>query len=76
MLAAALSGILGENWALAFMQFYQHGCKPLSADIIIREYPAQRAVLKRWITDAKLDLVAASVELLKRHLQPQRRYDG
>jgi hypothetical protein len=76
VLAAALSGLLDDNWALAFLQFYNSGSKPLTGKLIIRHYPAFRAALKRWVADAKLDVVAASLESLKRHLQPQRRYEA
>jgi hypothetical protein len=76
VLAAALAGTLGDEWAIAFLQFYQHGIQPLTAILIIRQYPALRALVKRWVAEARLDLVAASIEALKRHLQPQRHYDA
>lgn len=75
LLVAALAGTLGDNWALAFMKFLVDASKPLSASEIIGDYPAHRATMKRWIAEAKLDLAAASLAALKRHLQPQRHYD-
>lgn len=75
LLVAALAGALGDNWALALLNYLTSAAKPLSATEIMNDYRAHRATMKRWIADAKLDLVAASLETLKRHLQPQRQYD-
>jgi hypothetical protein len=43
---------------------------------IVEHYPAHRSILLGWKAGRKLDLVAASLESLKRHLQPQRRYEA
>jgi hypothetical protein len=75
VLAAALAGVLLDEWALAFLQFFQHGFKPLTAKLIIHDYPALRSTARQWVTVGKLDLIAASLESLKRHLQRQQDYD-
>lgn len=75
LLAAALSGVLGESWALAFIQCYEDACRPLEPDEIIDSYPAHRGCMRGWIQSGRLDAVAASSELLKRRIQPQRVYD-
>jgi hypothetical protein len=76
LLAIALAGILGEKWALAFTQFYSNERRPLTPAEIIEHFPAHRAALRRWIVQGHLDVAAASVEALKRHLQPQRVYEA
>jgi MoxR-like ATPase len=76
LLAAALSRLVGEHWALAFLQFYEAGRRPLTATEVVDRYPAHRAVLRGWVGAAQLDLVAASLAALQRHLQPQRVYEN
>ena len=75
-LATLLAGVLDERWALAFLQFFYNHRRPLQPDEIIEAYPAHRAALRQWIVEGELDVVAATVELLKRFIQPQRRYDA
>lgn len=75
LLAAGLAGLVGEKWALAFLQFYGAGRRPLTATEVIDHYRAHRAALKAWVGAAQLDLVAASLGALKRHLEPQRVYE-
>ncbi|MFH1480168.1 MAG: hypothetical protein ABIG67_02785, partial [Pseudomonadota bacterium] len=74
LLSTSLAGVLGDKWALAFMQFYTQEQKPLSASDIFSHYPAHRAIMKNWTSNAKLDLVVASLEGLKRVLQRQQFY--
>ena len=76
ILAAALGGVLSEKWALAFIRHYHDERRPLQPDEIIESYPVHQACLRDWIGSGHLDAVAASVELLKRHMQSQRVYDG
>jgi len=76
LLAAALAGVLNERWALAFLQVYSDTRRPLRPDEIIEAYPAHQAAMCQWISQGHLDVVAASLEVLKRHLQPQRAYDA
>jgi hypothetical protein len=75
LLAAALSRLVGEHWALAFCQFYETGRRPLTAAEVVGCYEAYRAVLRRWVSVAQLDLVAASLAALQRHLEPQCVYE-
>src|SRR5439155_20066743 len=67
---------LGEKWALAFIQAYGDERRPLRPEEIIEAYPAHQAAVRGWIRHGLLDVVAASVELLKRHLQPQPVYEA
>jgi len=76
LLILALAGVLGEKWALAFLQFYGDACRPLRPAEILADYPAHRAALRRWVAQGRLDVVVASVEALQRHLQPQPVYEG
>jgi MoxR-like ATPase len=76
LLAAGLTGLLPERWALAFIQAYLQRCRPLQPAEVIEAYLAHRASLRAAIEKGRLDLLAASVEALKRHLQPQRVYEA
>ncbi len=76
LLAVALSGVLGEAWALAFLQVYRGTRQPLMPDAIINAYSEHRALVHSWKRDGALDVIAASVERLKRHLQPQSVFDA
>jgi hypothetical protein len=76
LLVAALAGVVGEKWALAFMQVYHGAQHPLAPTDIIEAYPQHRAVVLGWMRQGALDVVAASVERLKRHLQPQPMYEA
>lgn len=74
LLAGALAGLLDSKWALAFIRFYTDGRQPLSAREIVNSYPSYRGVLRGWVQQGRLDLVAASVELLKKYIQPHTTY--
>lgn len=77
LIATALAGVVGEHWAVAFLQFYGVGsARPLSAQEIIRDYAKHRPVVQRWLKAGRLDLVAASLDLLQRHLQRQADYEA
>jgi hypothetical protein len=76
ILATLLAGVLGERWALAFLQFFGNHRRPIQPEEIIDAYPVHAASVRQWIAEGHLDAVAASIELLKRFLQPQRRYDA
>lgn len=75
LLATCLAGILGDKWAVAFVRVYADERKPLKASEIIDDYPVYRAAMRRWIDETHLDVVNASLEALKRHLQPQSAYN-
>lgn len=75
VITVALAGLLGDKWALAFLKVYKNECHPLQARDVIEAYPAYRAAVRAWVSQGQLDIVAASLELLKRHLQPQPVYD-
>ncbi len=75
-LTVALAEVLGEKWALALLRTYLDPYKPLQPSEILDAYPAHRARLRSWIEERRLDLVAASIEVLKRHLQPRRVFEA
>jgi hypothetical protein len=74
-LAGLIAGLLKDAWALAFLRFYTDQRRPLKPAEIIDAYPAHKAALLGWVTKRHLDVVAASVDMLKRHIQPQRAYE-
>lgn len=76
LLAIALSGVLSERWAAAFLRTYSGERRPLQPVEIIESYPAFQACVRQWIESGHLDAVAASVELLKRYIQPQPTHDA
>jgi hypothetical protein len=75
-LAIGLAGILGDKWALAFLRYYKDERRPLRPGEIIEAYPAHRATLRGWVVQRHMDVVAASVDLLKKNLQAQRVYES
>jgi MoxR-like ATPase len=74
-LPLGLAGLLGDKWALAFLRFYKDQRRPLRPAEIIEAYPANRAAFRCWVAQRHMDVVAASVDLLKKHLQAQRVYE-
>lgn len=77
LLAVSLAGVLGEQWATAFLQYYGAGsATPLTPEQITGEYASLRLQVRQWLEADQLDLVVASVELLKRHLQRQKDYEA
>lgn len=76
-LVVALAGVVGEPWAVAFLEY--HGvntARPLQPQQIIEDYLRHRARFLNWIDDTRLDLVSASLDSLQKHLQRQRDYEG
>lgn len=77
LIATALAGTVGEHWAVAFLQFYGVGsAHPLTAPQIVHGYMKHRPMVQRWLQAGQLDLVVASLELVKRHLQRQSDYEA
>ena len=76
MLLDGLAGVVGERWARAFLQFYSDKKTPFSADEILESYAKRRSTVKQWLSDASLDLVAASLESLKVHLKSRGNYEA
>ncbi|MGE0613575.1 MAG: AAA family ATPase [Hyphomicrobiales bacterium] len=75
-LAVALVGVLkSDKWALGFLEQLANERRPLQPSAVIEAYGAHRASFRGWIRDHHLDVVAASLERLKRHLQQQSAYD-
>jgi hypothetical protein len=76
LLPVGLAGILGEQWALAFLQIYRGRQRPLQPDEILEHYPAHQAMVRKWRSEGHLDVIAATLESLKNHLQAQRVYNA
>jgi hypothetical protein len=72
----ALAGVLGEKWSLAFLRTYMNEHRPLRPQEIVEDYPAHQASFNNWVKQGRLDVVSASVELLKRHIQRQSDYEA
>lgn len=76
-LAIALAGVLNERWAVAFLQFSDVGtAKPVLPAQVMEGYSKYRSVVRRWLQAGRLDLVVATADLLKHHLQRQGDYDA
>jgi hypothetical protein len=77
LLATALAGLVGEHWTLVFLQFYGVGSVgPLTPEQIIHGYSSHRPLVRQWLEAGQLNLVVASLDLLKRHLQRQVDYEA
>ena len=77
-LVGALTGVLTEIWAVAFLQWYTGdatGGTPLLPLAILDEYPAHRSLVLRWHEQGRLDALDASLRLLQRHIQPHEVYE-
>jgi hypothetical protein len=75
LLLTCLAGTVGNEWAAAFFGAYADSDQPLKAEDVLARYPNLRPVVKRWIDSTRLDLIQASLKVVKRHIQPQRVYD-
>ena len=71
-LLALLIGIVGETWALAFLQVYQGGERPPDPEDLIDNYRVWRKQIRAWIGDRKLDLVAAAWQALRTRLDDEK----
>lgn len=76
LLAAALAGVLDDRWAQAFIIAYRRVRRPLQPQQIIECYPAHQASVRRWAGEGRLDVIRATIDLLKRFIQPQPVYDS
>jgi hypothetical protein len=75
-LAACVSGLIGDRWAVDFLQDWEGANVPLTAHAITDDYGRCRRTVRRWLAAARLDLVEASLLNLKQHIQPQREYEA
>jgi hypothetical protein len=71
-----LASVVGETWAIPFLEFYWNGRMPLAAPQIVEEYKAFRPAIKAWLKDSQLDLVEASLATLKAHLRDDSNYSA
>jgi hypothetical protein len=76
LLATALAGLVGDTWTVAFIQAHGETARPLTPQAIIDSYLVHRPAVTRWLAERRLDLISASLDSLKRHLQPQHAYDA
>lgn len=67
-LGAVLSGLVGSKNALAFVQAYAGGLRPLTPDDILRTYEAKKPSVQEWSRKKRLDLLLASLESLRKEL--------
>lgn len=70
LLTVGITGLVGDVLAAGFVASYLAEKKPLTAEDILARYPIRRVELRARAAAGDLDVVRASVELLKRHLQP------
>ncbi|MBI1853411.1 MAG: hypothetical protein HYR85_23980 [Planctomycetes bacterium] len=49
---------------------------PLLPTSIVQDYAAYRGIVRGWLQRDRKDLVLASLDALKKYLQPQRTYDA
>ena len=75
LLLIALAGVLNEKWALAFCGSLSDNKNPLTASQIIDQYPAHQSLVRGWVAGGQLDVVSATLEQVKRHLQKQSNYN-
>ena len=68
-LKASLEGICGPKWAAAFLEFYHNERAPLTAEAVLSGYSTSRPMVQQWVQNRELDLVTATLELLKSHLK-------
>jgi MoxR-like ATPase len=73
-IAAMLEGTVGDKWAAAFWQYYIQDRAPLRPAELLANYTTSRAVVRRWLKNHELDLVSATVRLLKDFLRSDRNY--
>jgi hypothetical protein len=77
LIAVGLSGVLDDHLTAAFLEFYaMRSARPLMPAQIIDGYRRYRSSMLRWLASGHLDVVEASWESLKRHLQRQKDYDA
>lgn len=69
-----VAAVVGETWAIPFLQFYTNGLMPLTAVQTVDQYVAFRPMVLRWLEAGRLDMLLASVELLKSHLLSESSY--
>ena len=67
----AVTGLVSDVWAAAFVEFY-NGCRqPLRGDQVACDYTYFRGVVKRWTKEGRLDLLNATFVAVRRHLVDQ-----
>lgn len=69
VLRALLSGVLTTKWADTFLNHYQSRGKSLTPEQIIQNYPENRATVKEWVAQSRLDQIQSTLWRLQRFLQ-------
>ncbi len=70
------SGLVGLNIAVAMYRFYQGFEYAPGPKEILNNYLNVRAAVKKMVTNGKLDLVACTIDKLKRHLQRSHNWNS
>jgi MoxR-like ATPase len=76
LLHAIVAGCIDPERATAFLAFIKGVVKPLTADDVLRHYKRTQPVLKRWVSDGRLDLVAGTILNVKKRLQSRSEFDA
>jgi len=71
-LRTAISGLVGETRAAAFLAYMANRIRPLTPKEILNGYPHHRARVREWIAAGRLDLIRGSLLELFKQLQTKR----
>ena len=71
-LGAALGGILGGPVAIAMLRFQADRSRPIEADEILTKYPGVQPLVRRLVSERRLDLIQATIAKLEEHLDSGR----
>ncbi len=71
-LGAALGGVLGSPIAMAVLRFLIDRSRPIEADDILTKYPGIQPLVRRLVSQRRLDLIQATIAKLEEHLDSGR----
>jgi len=72
-LASSIAGLVGPAHAAAFLRMVLGSEQPLEPAVILGGQAGWSATVRRWREDGRLDILAATVRQLLRHLRPHQR---
>ena len=72
-LTASIAGLVGDAHASAFLRVLLGTEKPLDPRVILAGPDGWLATVRRWRDEGRLDVLAATVRQVLRHLRPQAR---
>ena len=70
-LCAAVVGLVGDQRGIAFLPSLKQIDRPLTADKILGSYGRNRAVVIRWISKGRTDLLENTLLAVKKYIQPK-----